>query len=633
MVIPSSPWSDSQKAALVQQIVSGGLTLERACSKYGLSVDQIKDWVGIFRRSVRQALDRQLRSTLSLQGLDIEQLTRPEFSGELGDLDVADLVQTIQLGRKDAKITISHGAGHSYVWCRDGEIIDAESGSLTGEAALYRVLSLDQGSLVADFGSCERPRRISSGTPELLLEAAAQRDRRVSALQRCGDPTRVLAVVSSVAARHARDLGPEELAVLSLFDGTRSLAQVASATEQPEHEVLEISARFLEQGVLSSHSRPFAESKSSLSSGTGALAMSYRPLGGTPKPERERPPLWVLASGALLCSSLGAVTAIAYADAVEHRGEAGSASPVAALAATSIHVAAATLCPSGMVLIRGGRFFMGSDSSHPALQSARPAHSVTVDSFCLGTQEVTVQQYDECVAGGTCEPAHQTSDLGSSDSEHVVSSASRSRHDEQCNVGKPGRENDPINCVSHPQAASYCAFRAGRLATEAEWEFAARGESNRLFPWGNTQPTADHVNACGKECARWHEQVGLGSELHGLMYDEDDGYAGTAPVGSYPLGASSDGVLDLIGNVFEWTSSGLYAYEHAPRVNPKGPSNSGSYVIRGGSFNSGTPEFSDPALRFAMPGDSYSHGVGLRCASDPEFSPANASGPGARAAL
>ena len=90
--------------------------------------------------------------------------------------------------------------------------------------------------------------------------------------------------------------------------------------------------------------------------------------------------------------------------------------------------------------------------------------------------------------------------------------------------------------------------------------------------------------------------------------------------------ASSDGVLDLIGNVFEWTSDGLYAYEPSARTNPKGPANSGSYVIRGGSFNSGTPEFSDPALRFAMPGDSYSHGVGIRCASDPEFSRAKTAG-------
>jgi sulfatase modifying factor 1 len=626
MVIPSSAWSDSQKAALVQQIISGGLSLDRACADYGLSVDEIKDWVCVFRRSVRRALDRQLRSTLSLQGLEVEELNRPEFSGELTDLQVADLVQTIQLGRKDAKITISHGGGHSYVWCERGEIVDAECGTLDGEPALYRILALNQGSVVADFGASGRPRRISTSTQQLLLEGATRSDRRVRALRRIGDLSLVFGVVSSIAARHARDLGPEELAVLSLFDGHRSIEQILAATELPEHEVLEISAGFLEQGMLRLSLQPITDSGTPPSAGTGSMAMSYRPFVGTVKPEPARPPGWVLASGALLCSSLGAVTAIAYADSLEQRHDESSLPPAAVAGVSSISGPTGALCPSGMVLIRGGHFFMGSDSSHPALQYAHPAHPVSVDSFCMGTHEVTVRDYDACVASGACEPAHDTSELRSSDSDHVVSSTSRAQHDQQCNVGKPGRENDPINCVSQGQARSYCAFRAGRLATEAEWEFAARGESNRLFPWGNTQPTADHVNACGKECARWHEEVGLSSELHGTMYDEDDGYAGTAPVGSYPLGATSDGVLDLIGNVFEWTSGGLYAYERSPRSNPRGPSNSGSYVIRGGNFNSGTPEFSDPALRFAMAGDSYSHGVGIRCASDPEFGPVNPAG-------
>src|SRR6185295_8859240 len=112
----------------------------------------------------------------------------------------------------------------------------------------------------------------------------------------------------------------------------------------------------------------------------------------------------------LVCSSLGAVTAIAYADFLDHGQEAGRTPPAAALAG-SIGVAARPLCPSGMVLIRGGRFFMGSDSSHPALQYAHPAHAVTVGSFCLATHEVTVQEYDQCVTLGACEPAHRNSDL------------------------------------------------------------------------------------------------------------------------------------------------------------------------------------------------------------------------------
>jgi formylglycine-generating enzyme required for sulfatase activity len=368
-----------------------------------------------------------------------------------------------------------------------------------------------------------------------------------------------------------------------------------------------------------------AEPLAPLSSNAG-MAMSYQPFAGSVQPDHQRLPFWVLAGGALLCSSLGAVTAIAYSVGLDPEQLALPADePVAAArpvalpspppAAATAPAVAVPACPDGMALIRGGKFFMGSDSSHPALQYAQPAHSVSLDSFCLGQREVSVSEYQECVSSGACEPAHLSSDLGADQGE-PVSSVSKQRHDEQCNAGKPGREHDPINCVSHGQASGYCAFRAGRLATEAEWEFAARGEANRRFPWGNTPATAEHANTCGKECARWHEEVGLSSELHGVMFDQDDGYAGTAPVGSYPAGATSDGVLDLIGNVFEWTADGLYAYDRTPRSNPRGPGNSGSFVIRGGNFKSGTPEFSDPALRFAMPRESYSHGIGFRCASD-----------------
>jgi eukaryotic-like serine/threonine-protein kinase len=272
-------------------------------------------------------------------------------------------------------------------------------------------------------------------------------------------------------------------------------------------------------------------------------------------------------------------------------------------------------CANGMVLIEGGKFFMGSDSSHPALAWARPAHAVSVDSFCLDTREISAEAFALCTARGECDAAHRQA--SATTAELAASNAPSAEQNNQCNTGKTDRLNHPQNCVSFHQAARYCAAQGARLPSEAEWEFAARGIENRLFPWGNAQPSADHVNACGKECARWHGQAEVDGEHHALMYDEDDGYTGSAPIGSYPLGSTPDGVLDLIGNVFEWTAGGLYAYDRNARINPVGPLDGESHVIRGGNFNSGITEFSDPALRFAMEANSYSHGVGFRCASDP----------------
>ncbi len=485
---PVSPlaWTDSQKSALVQQIALGALSLEQARARYGISADQLRDWVLIFRRSVRRALDQQLTHTLSIRGLDLGRDALAEFSGSLPD---------------------------ERIVCHDG------------------------------------------------LEAR-QNDER---------------------ARLTRRIGP-----LGLLVESRTLVSTdfARSTGAPTTSGLSARARV-----------PSA-----------SLGLS------------GRPPLWVLGLGALVCSSLGAVTAIAYADSVLLGRDSTDGSLDRRMAAvTPLNAGAAVSdCPDDMVMIDGGSFFMGSDSSHPALRWAHPAHPVTVRSFCLDRREITVEQYASCNRAGQCDPPHQNTHPGTDGDS--VSADPEPLHAEQCNGDRSDRQKHPINCVSLHQAARYCESSDARLATEAEWEFAARGSDNRLFPWGNSQPSAEHLNACGQECAEWHRQVGLGHQLNGVMYEGDDGFVGSAPVGSFPLGATRDGVMDLIGNVFEWTSSGLYSYTREALVNPTGPRDADSIVIRGGSFNSGLGEFSDPALRFGIAPDSYSHAVGFRCASDPRTS-------------
>jgi formylglycine-generating enzyme required for sulfatase activity len=655
-------FNDHQKSALVQLIITGGMSLPQACTQYGLSMDQLKDWICVFRRAVRQALDHQLRDTLSVQGLDLDELSRSELSGSLSDIRVDELLQTIQMGRKDALIIVTHAGETSQLWCRAGDVVDASSGSLEGEDAFYRILAIERGSIVADFAPNQRERRIKLSTPRLLLKAASSTGLRARLMQRIGDPARVFTVVTDVTARHAANFESDELDVLSLFDGARSVEQVVLTSGLPDARALEIVARFREQQLLSPDGSALALELESAPR-SAHLTMSYRPFVASAAPEPARPSAWLLACGAVLCSSLGAVTALAYANVFAWPAplleDVAVASPQRELSApeapasgqallpagestlpAALHAAAvlpaplapipsstrAARCPSNMTFIRGGEFMMGSDSTRPALSLAGPPHRANVSGFCLDVHEVTVSEYAACSDAGDCTPAHQGAFFADEVAPDSTAESTLDLQGALCNADEPGREQHPINCVSHAQAAGYCRAHAARLPSEGEWEFAARGAESRSFPWGDAKPSRARLNACGKECERRHDALGASTEMHGLMYAGDDGYAGTAPVGSFPLGATPEGVVDLIGNVFEWTAHGLYDYEPTPSNDPQGPTDSDSFVIRGGNFNSGIREFADPALRFAMHGESYSHGVGFRCATDASVARASSNG-------
>lgn len=238
-----------------------------------------------------------------------------------------------------------------------------------------------------------------------------------------------------------------------------------------------------------------------------------------------------------------------------------TATATAAPTATAVAVAAPTPPPDGMLTIPAGMFLMGS----PALfgrPEDHPMHEVIVASFDLDRTEVTTAAYLACLSAGTCTRPHEDNQV--------------------CNTDRraPGdRGEHPINCVDFHQAEAYCAFAGKRLPTEREWEYAARGGADqRRYSWGEEEPTPER--ACYA-------------------------HQGTCAVGSFKPGAF--GLLDMSGNVWEWTASWFGAY---PDEAEKGTMR----VYRGGSWSRRFPKWLDSAMRNRYEPDRWSASLGFRCA-------------------
>ncbi len=204
-----------------------------------------------------------------------------------------------------------------------------------------------------------------------------------------------------------------------------------------------------------------------------------------------------------------------------------------------------------------------------------PIHSVSLPAFWLDQTEVTRRQYALCVSAGACP---EIPDLTP--------------------------DNYPVN-VSWETAHAYCAWAGARLPTEAEWEYAARG-NRRIYPWGNDSPDGTRLNFCDVRCG------GAGDKTH-----IDDGYAQSAPVGSYPLGASWCGALDMAGNVWEWVQDWYdpHYYQISAPEAPPGPPSGTQKVLRGGSWHSDLTEVRS-AYRYHADPHQVEPGWGFRCAKD-----------------
>lgn len=209
---------------------------------------------------------------------------------------------------------------------------------------------------------------------------------------------------------------------------------------------------------------------------------------------------------------------------------------------------------------------MGNDAGD---DDEKPAHKVFLATFEIDKFEVTNEQFQTFV-----------------EKTGYVTDAEKAGESITWRTYAKGKPNHPVVMVTWNDAVAYCQWLGKRLPTEAEWEKAARGTDGRIYPWGN----------------EW---------VAGRANTEEAGYRGTTIVGSFPDGASPYGVMDMAGNVAEWTSDWYEAYP--------GSTFTSAYfgkkyrVIRGGGW------FSEAKLvrtteRSCSSIDLRNDDVGFRCA-------------------
>jgi len=240
--------------------------------------------------------------------------------------------------------------------------------------------------------------------------------------------------------------------------------------------------------------------------------------------------------------------------------------------------------------IEAQRIFTGNGVAYPEV----PQNTVYLDGYWMDKFEVTTSQYAKCVAAGACKPAFEINNP-------IFAGLDYYTNEKYANY--------PIINVSWFQAKAYCSWTGRRLPIEAEWEKAARGIDGRKYPWGNEKVSAELANFCDKGCTAAHPNPSF-----------NDGYPETAPVGSFPKGASPYGIMDMAGNVWEWTSTIPKPYPYNAIDGREGQQDVAygskwpQRVLRGGTWSNGV-WWLRSSVRYRIVGVYINNNIGFRCAA------------------
>lgn len=247
-----------------------------------------------------------------------------------------------------------------------------------------------------------------------------------------------------------------------------------------------------------------------------------------------------------------------------------------------------------LVYVPDGSFIMGRTTTinNANDDDERPPHEISLSSFWLDQTEVTNDQFALFLNENGNQEEGGVLWLDANDRDNRVEKIDGLWRTEN------GYADHPIIEISWYAAQAYCQWAGGRLPSEAEWEYAARGPNHLIYPWGD-EFDSSKVSFCDLNCTQdWKDE------------NADDGYPRTAPVGSFPGGASWVGALDMAGNVWEWTDSWYQAY-------PENDHKSEDYgekfkVLRGGAWNNVGRTTRTSNREFNVPTDQGS-GLGFRC--------------------